>query len=179
MWKNTAEKYGLAAKLFHWLSALTIIALFILGYWMVELDYYSQWYKTAPHWHQSIGFLLFIVTLLRLIWRALYPVPNAVKEHNDIIKLIARLTHLLLYSLLLLIIINGYLISTADERSIEIFTWFELPSLGELFNNQEEISGSIHKYSAYILIFISFIHTLGAFKHHFIDKDATLLRMLK
>ncbi len=178
MLKNTLLKYGLISKLFHWLSALTIVSLFILGYWMVDLDYYSQWYQTAPHWHQSIGFLLFSFTLFRLIWRVIQKQPEPILSHTDIEKKAAKLIHLFIYLLLFSIMMAGYLISTADDRAIEVFTWFEIPSLGELFSHQEDIAGNIHKYSAYLLIILSAAHALAALKHHFIDKDKTLTRML-
>ena len=74
--------------------------------------------------------------------------------------------------------ISGYLMSTSDNRAIEIFNWFSVPALGELFANQEDISGMIHEYAAYILIAVSAIHALAAMKHHIIDKDETLKRML-
>ena len=76
MWKNTAERYGIISKSLHWLSAITVVALFILGIWMVELDYYSQWYQEAPHLHQSIGVLLFIATLTRIYLRAAQTQPQ-------------------------------------------------------------------------------------------------------
>jgi len=166
------------SKLFHWLSALTVVALFILGYWMTDLDYYSQWYQTAPHWHQSIGFILFSVTLLRFYWRLTHRQPEPVLTHTHTEKKAAKLIHLFIYLLLLSIMVAGYLISTADGRAIEVFTWFEIPSLGELFLHQEDIAGNIHKYSAYLLIMLSAVHALAAIKHHFVDKDETLTRML-
>ena len=179
MWKNTPQKYGGMTKLLHWLSATAVIGLFASGYWMIDLDYYSQWYQTAPHWHQSAGILLFTATLLRIVWRGIHKPPAPVSGHSDLVNKIARGAHLLLYVLLLVIMVNGYLISTADDKTIEIFNWFELPSLGMLFDKQEDISGGIHKYGAYFLLFIAFIHALGAIKHHFIDKDETLMRMIK
>ena len=178
MLKNTPLRYGLISKSLHWLSALTVVSLFILGYWMIDLDYYSQWYQTAPHWHQSIGFILFSITLIRLFWRFTQAQPKPVMTHSNIEKKSAKLIHLCIYILLLSIMIAGYLISTADGRVIEIFTWFEISSLGELFLHQEDIAGNIHKYSAYLLMILSAAHALAAIKHHFIDKDKTLARML-
>ena len=85
----------------------------------------------------------------------------------------------MLYGLLLVLMCSGYLISTADGRAISVFNWFDVPALGELFSNQEDISGLIHEYVAYILISIAVLHALAAIKHHVIDKDATLTRMFK
>jgi len=76
------------------------------------------------------------------------------------------------------LMISGYLISTADGRAIEVFNLISLPSLGELFTDQEDLSGIVHKYLAYALMVTVILHALAALKHHFIDRDNTLLRML-
>jgi len=178
MWKNTPNKYGLISKLLHWLSALIVIGLFILGYWMVDLDYYSQWYQKAPHIHQSIGILLLIATLFRLLWRYIDVTPSAIGSHSALVKLSSKLVHMALYILLLVIMITGYLISTSDGRAIEVFNWFTIPALGELFENQEDISGLVHEYAAYLLMIIATLHAIAAIKHHVVDKDDTLTRMI-
>lgn len=176
---NNANKYGLISKVFHWLSGLAIIAIFALGFWMVDLTYYSSWYKTAPHWHKSVGILLLIFTLVRLVLKHKQVKVQPINEHSTLVKKASSLTHKVLYTLMFGAFVSGYLISTADSRAIEVFNWFALPSAGELFNNQEDIAGLIHKYLAYSLIALALIHALGALKHHFIDKDDTLKRMLK
>ncbi|WOH38261.1 cytochrome b [Thalassotalea fonticola] len=177
MTKQTINSYGSISKLLHWLSALTIIGLFALGFWMVELTYYSSWYKTAPHWHKSIGIILLFATAIRMVYKVKQPKVLAIANHSKLVKKASSLTHKLLYLMLIVLMISGYLISTADERAIDVFNWFSIPSLGELFNNQEDISGLIHKYLAYSLIALVVVHAGAAIKHHVIDKDDTLKRM--
>ncbi len=74
--------------------------------------------------------------------------------------------------------ISGYLISTADGRAIEVFNWFSIPALGELFSDQADIAGEIHYYLAFSLIGLAVLHALAALKHHYINKDNTLKKML-
>jgi len=179
MLKNTKQQFGLITKSFHWLSAITIFGLFALGYWMVDLDYYSQWYQTAPHWHESIGILLLTTTIARLIWRSVNIKPAALDTHNITVQRGSIIVHVTLYLMLFLMMFSGYLIPTADDRVIAVFAWFEVPSFGELFANQEDIAGVIHKYGAYSIMTVAIIHALAALKHHFVDKDATLMRMIK
>lgn len=64
--------------------------------------------------------------------------------------------------------------STADGRAIEVFNWFSMPAVGELFLNQADIAGEIHYYLAYSLIGLAALHALAALKHHYINKDNTL-----
>ncbi|WNC70393.1 cytochrome b [Thalassotalea nanhaiensis] len=177
MTKQAINSYPLLSKLTHWISAITIIGLFALGYWMVDLTYYSSWYKTAPHWHKSIGILLLFATVARLIYKFKQPKVSPVASHSKLVKKASKLTHAMLYLMMIVLMISGYLISTADGRAIEVFNWFSVASLGELFTNQEDIAGIVHKYLAYSLIALAAVHAGAAIKHHVIDKDDTLKRM--
>ena len=178
MSKNSQQQYGLLSKLLHWLSALTTIGLFALGYWMVELDYYSEWYQGAPHWHESLGILLFLVTIFRLCWRGIAGTPEAIDSHSKTEKLASKMMISLLYLGLFAVFLSGYFISGADGKTIAIFDWFNIPPLVLMIDNQEDIAGDIHYYLAYGLILFTLLHALASLKHHFIDKDTTLKRML-
>lgn len=177
MIKNTTNSYGWISIIIHWLSALVVIGLFGVGFWMVDLNYYSEWYRTAPHYHKSVGILLAMLTLFRLAWKVYQPKPVALGSQLE--KRSASVAHRLIYLLLFSLFISGYLISTADGRGIDIFDWFTLPGLGELFAEQEDLSGLVHEWIAYSLIGIAVLHGLAACKHHLIDKDTTLKRMIK
>ncbi|NKF50028.1 cytochrome b [Shewanella sp. WXL01] len=185
MFKNTNQGYGWVAIGLHWISAITVIGLFAVGFWMVELTYYSKWYQVAPHWHKSIGLMLLLATVIRIAWKQLNPKVSKAAEHKAWEQKAASIAHGLIYMLLFTIMVSGILISTADGRGILVFDWFELPSPGllfgkeQLFENQADIAGLIHQYAAYSLIALVVVHGAGAIKHHFVDKDNTLKRMLR
>ena len=176
---DSENKFGLITKALHWLSAIVIFALFGVGFWMVDLTYYSEWYRTAPHWHKSIGILLLVATLFRLGWKLFTPTPRGIESHTKMVKLATKIGHATIYIVLFIILFSGYFISSADGRGIEVFNWFEVPGLGALIDNQEDIAGDVHKYAAYSLMALVVLHLGAALKHHFIDKDATLTRMIK
>lgn len=173
----TDNSYSAVSKLLHWLMALMIFGLFGVGFWMVDLTYYSAWYKTAPHYHKSVGIVLAVLLLVRLavFFKNRKPAPLA--SHSLLVQRASKLTHGLLYVLLFFIVVTGYLISTADNRGIEVFNWFVVPGFGEFFDQQADRAGLLHQWLAYGLIALAVLHALGALKHHFIDKDATLKRM--
>ncbi|MBR9728238.1 cytochrome b [Shewanella intestini] len=179
MFKNQLSGYGIIAILLHWLSAALIIGLFGLGWWMVDLSYYSQWYQQAPHIHKSVGLILLLLTLLRLLWNMVNIKPAPLAQHKKWQQLSARWAQRSMYLIMLSIMFSGVLISTADGRSIWVFDWFELPAPKVLIADQAVVAGNIHQWLAYTLIGLVFIHTLAALKHHFFDKDQTLMRMLK
>ena len=178
MLKNTANDYGLIAILLHWLVAAAIFGLFGLGLWMTGLEYYDPWYQRAPEVHKGFGVLLFVVAVLRLAWRLRNPVPRAEATHSRLERRLARFAHGLLYLLPFAVMIAGYLISTADGRSIEVFGWFEVPAALSGLDEQEDIAGLVHEALAFTLIGLVALHALAALKHHFIDRDRTLRRML-
>jgi len=177
-WRNTSGHYGLVSIVMHWVVAVVVIGLFALGYWMVGLTYYSSWYRTAPDIHKSIGLMLLALMVFRVIWRGLNHGPQPLAQHGKLTRLATRAGHGILYFGLFAVMISGYLISTADGRPISVFGWFEVPALITPIPNQEDIAGLVHEYLAWALVILSALHALAALKHHFIDRDATLKRML-
>lgn len=171
--------YSKTSIVLHWLVAVIVIGLFASGFWMVDLGYYSSWYKTAPFWHKSVGVLLLLMMVYRVLWRVLNGSVSPIPSHSRAVQKASHVTHLTLYLGIFLIICSGYLISTADGRPIEVFGLFDLPSAGELFADQADIAGLVHKFAAYGLITLAVLHAVAALKHHFFDKDDTLKRMLK
>lgn len=92
--------------------------------------------------------------------------------------LAAHAAHGLLYALLFVAMVSGYLISTADGSSISVFGWFEVPSVTGQVKGMEDVAGSIHYWSTWAIVVLAGLHALAALKHHFVDRDRTLLRML-
>lgn len=179
MLRNTQQAYGWVSIGLHWLTALAVFGLFPLGLYMTGLTYYDPLYKTLPHIHKSIGVLLFIVVVLRLGWRFANPHPRPLPTHAAWERAIARLTHALLYLLLVAVPIAGYLISTADGRPVEVFGLFAVPATITSIPEQEDTAGDIHLGLASALMALVALHLAGALKHHFIDRDTTLRRMLQ
>jgi cytochrome b561 len=90
---------------------------------------------------------------------------------------LARWVHATLYLLLFALMLSGYLITTADGRPVYVFDWFAVPAT-LTGPHQEDIAGEIHQALAWSVIALALLHTAAAFKHHFLDRDRTLTRML-
>ncbi|AOS95748.1 hypothetical protein AUP74_00276 [Microbulbifer aggregans] len=176
--KNSETSYGWVAIAFHWLMVPAVIGLFALGWWMRQLSYYDPWYRQGPELHKAIGILLLITLLLRMGWKLLNTAPADVPGTPRWQAVAARFAHGGIYLLLLAIMTSGYLISTADGRTIDVFGLFSVPASIQGLPNQEDIAGEIHEILAWTLMGLVALHALAALKHHFIDRDATLLRML-
>ncbi len=178
IWRNTQTGYGLVHILLHWLIVVLVAFLLPLGLWMTGLDYYDPWYRKGPDLHRAIGVLLGMLVLVRIAWRLGNPKPAPLASSRRERK-IAQTAHLLLYLLPLLLVVSGYLISTADGRALAVFGWFEIPATIQGIEGQADVAGDIHFSLAMLLLTLVALHAAAALRHHFMLKDDTLRRMLK
>lgn len=176
--RNSSSQFGMVSIVVHWLVAVVVFGLFGLGFWMVDLSYYDEWYRTGPDIHRSIGILLLLVMVFRLVWRLLNPVPRPLDSHGRFEVLAAKGAHLLLYLLIFVAMVSGYLISTADGSSISVFNWFDVPSVTGQIKGMEDTAGLVHYWTTWALVVLAGLHGLAAVKHHLFDRDDTLRRML-
>lgn len=176
--RNSSSEFGIVSIVVHWLVAVTVFGLFGLGYYMVGLSYYDDWYRLAPHIHRSLGVLLFMVVLFRVVWRFANAVPEPLSTHTRWEVISAHVAHGLLYILLFVAMVSGYLISTADGSPIQVFNWFEVASITGQIKGMEDVAGDIHYWSTWAIVILAGLHALAAIKHHVLEKDNTLRRML-
>jgi len=176
-WRNDAEAYGLISIFLHWLFFLAVVGLFGLGLYMTGLDYYHPLYNRLPAIHKSVGLLLAALYLLRLGWRWANPQPVLLGGHWEV--RLARAVHWLMYLLLLVMFVSGYFIASAEGEPIPVFDWFSVPALVLPLEDQADVAGEIHEIAAWALILLAAGHAGAALKHHFIDRDRTLVRMLR
>lgn len=175
--RNGPRHYGLVSILLHWIMAALILGLFALGLYMVELGYYHPWYHKAPDLHRSLGILVALLLGPRWLWRLLNPQPGIEGEPWE--RRAALWVHRSFYLLIAATVAAGYLITTANGQGVPVFSLFEIPATLYGFDNQEDLAGVAHEWLAYLLIALVSLHTLAALKHHFVDRDSTLRRMLR
>lgn len=178
-WGNSRHGYGIISIFLHWFMALGLIGLYFLGDYMVELDYYHPWYHDSLSLHKAIGILLAVFWLVRIGWTFLQTQPADLNAEHVWQNRFAHLAHVALYSLILLMIITGYLISTAKGEGISVFGWFEIPALLADNADRGELAGEIHEISTKLFMLLVIAHAAAALLHHFYYKDKTLLRMLR
>ena len=175
---NTTSGYGWPSIVLHWLIAVIVLVEFGIGLYMVTLNYHDLLYVILPELHKSLGLLLLPLIIIRLIWSACHPRPLPEPHIRPLQDGIARSAQLGMHLLLLAVIVMGYLISTAMGDSIYLFNLVEFPATVTSIKNQEQFAGEYHYWFSWALIALASVHALAALKHHFIDRDATLLKML-
>jgi cytochrome b561 len=174
--RNTPDRYGWVSIVIHWVMAVLLAGLFVLGKYMISLNYYDPQYLRLPDVHRGIGVFVALLLVLRFLWRQMNPVPRIYGLKLE--KRLAPLVHRFFYLLLLAVVLSGYLVSTAGGHALNVFGWFELPALIEGTDNLEDRAGQMHDYLTWALGFFVSVHVGSALKHHFIDNDFTLRRML-
>ncbi len=177
-WTSTQERFGAVSVLMHWLMALLVIFLFFLGRHMIALDYTDPWYKAAPILHKGAGLIVFILLLFRVFWRAVVDTRPASVPMPRWERAAAAIVQYSFYILLFGISLSGYLIPTAKGGGVEFFNLFELPALFSGIDHQEDMAGDAHYLLAYIIMALVLLHAMAALKHHFVERDETLTRML-
>lgn len=175
--ETAAPQYTSTAKVLHWLIALMIIGLFALGQYMSDLSM-SPSKLQLYSWHKWAGVTVFLLVLIRLGWRLLHAPPALPAQMSKRQQLASHASHTMLYVLMLAIPISGWLMSSAKGYQT---VWFGVVPLPDLIGKDKQIGealAELHGSLNGLLMLIVSIHALAALKHHFIDRDDVLLRML-
>lgn len=177
MLKNSTERYGSIAKGFHWALALVVLGMLPLGFYMVALD--PAPFKLALYgWHKSFGTLVLFLVVPRLIWRFAYGTPEHIATHARWERGVAHAAHGLLYLGMIGMPLSGWLMSSAGGFPHSFFGLFAMPDLTGKNKALFDLMRETHEISAFVLLAAVGLHGAGAFKHHVIDRDETLRRML-
>jgi cytochrome b561 len=176
-WKNTTSRYGSLSIGIHWLMLL----LFIVVYACIELRVVypkgSDLREALKTWHFMTGMLVFVLVWLRLAARFSGPAPDIQPEPSGWQQVSAKLLHLALYALMIVMPLTGWLVLSASGKPIPFFG-LHLPALiGENKDLAKTIK-EIHETIGTVGYYLIGLHTLAALHHHYIVRDNTLIRML-
>ncbi|MER3547397.1 MAG: cytochrome b [Rhodanobacteraceae bacterium] len=177
MLRNTDTRWGGIAQTFHWLIAILILAQGAIGLTMVDLGMTPTKVKVFAL-HKSIGLTVLALALLRLAWRITQRVPRDPPMPRWQ-RAVAKLSHFLLYVLILALPLSGWLFNSAANFPLEWFGLFHVPSLTHgLDPALKAWSLRAHVALFWILVGVLAVHVAGALWHHFVQRDDVLLRML-
>jgi len=173
---NKSDHYGVVAISFHWLIAILMIGMLILGLYMADLPS-SMWKLKLIGWHKEIGLLILGLASLRLAWRLINVTPSLQNEPYWQ-QLAAHASHWAFYGFMFAMPLTGWLLSSAAGFPISFFGLFVAPALIAPNETLRPIFAEIHEWLAYGLIAVICVHVGAALWHHFIRKDNILRRML-
>jgi cytochrome b561 len=182
------SRYSGVAIALHWLMALAIIGLIMVGFWMGDAAKDPETRAAAFaafQLHKSMGLTILLLTLLRLAWRLSHrppPLPSTMKSWE---RGAARFTHIGFYVLMIAVPLSGWAMVSASPLGLPTYWFglFEWPHIGPLaaLENKEALKHDFyeaHELLAKLVIGLLLLHVAAALKHHFIDRDDVLSRML-
>ena len=189
---NTTSRYGAIDQTIHWLTAALVAFLLISGKTgEIEPEQSSALY----FWHSSIGVTILLLTILRIAWRFLSRPPRLPATMSKWGRGMARTLHALFYILLVALPLSGWLAASSEGGSVMFFgaslpraTASAPPSAIARGEEEDELAGpgegkeefweETHEVLGNVLLALAILHVLAALKHHFVDKDDVLQRML-
>ncbi len=171
------DHYNKTGKLLHWSIGLTIIGLLALGLFMEQMDYSDQKMQLYRI-HKSFGIIVLTLMGVRVLWRIVSTSPASLKTHKIWEKVLSKIVHIILYVMAFSMPLSGWAMSSSYGYPVSVFGLIKLPALLPKNEVRGEILADLHELGGYALIALIVLHVAGALKHHFIDKDTTLKRML-
>lgn len=172
--KNTEKRFGVVAISLHWVMAIIMIGLLVLGLYMTGLPNSDSKFGLYDI-HKEFGILILGLVCLRISWRLANVVPPLTS--------IGRLEHALawfvqwaLYFCMFAMPLSGLFMTSAAGYQAHFFGW-AVPSVMEPNKALAPVFAFIHEWLGYSLIALIVLHALGAIKHHFYDKTDILKRM--
>jgi len=175
---NSEARFGALAKLFHWGMAALILGLIGLGLYMHELPLSPRKFELYAL-HKSLGATALGLALLRIGWRAVNKPPASLPDIPAEQVKLAALAHWALYGCMLALPLSGWLMASASGTPVDLFnSGLLLPTLVGADDDLRIAFRLLHDLIGKLLMVLIAIHVGAALKHHFIDKDATLRRML-
>jgi len=179
---DSADKLSALTIALHWVIALGILSLIAVGLYMVNAEAWPLY-----DLHKSFGLLVFGLVLLRLLWRIRNGLPKPVRAMSRFEHLGAQAAHVLLLLGTIALPVTGVMFSAFSGYGFGIFGWQLLPERSDpakpgqvlpLDQGWSDWGQNAHRLIGYLLLALIVLHVAAALKHHVLDRDATLTRML-
>jgi cytochrome b561 len=169
----STTKYPASLRIFHWLMAAIILGVIWAGWTMVSMDdaeaaKFGDFYP----WHKSFGMLALFLATARLVTRARAAVPSLPAGFASWERTAAKIGHIALYTLMIVVPCMGYAMSSSFTQSDGVFFFgVNLPELLPKNDDRFEVFQALHRWLAYTLLVLIGLHLLGALKHRFLDRN--------
>ncbi|MEX0828463.1 MAG: cytochrome b/b6 domain-containing protein [Haliea sp.] len=164
--------YGWVSILFHWSSAVVIVAMWLLGSNIRIGDIVSP-----GHLHVSTGVCIWLPMLFRIAWRMRAGHPQLAGQ-SMVVRRLASTTHYAILAAVFVMLLSGPLLVWSDGLPIRVFDWFAIPGPFDGSDRLREIALLVHSTTAMLLLYLVLIHVGGALKHLMFHNDETFVRML-
>lgn len=174
--RNNPTQYGALARFFHWAITILIIVTIPIAWTMLRVGE-GPLQNFLFVVHESIGLTIFLLAVLRVVWRFVAPPPPLPASVPQGRALLAHANHWLLYLLLFLMPVTGYLSVVAGGYPLNFFALFNVPRLVEKSESLAKFTENAHLALQYAVYALVLIHVAAALHHHLVQRDGVLRRM--
>lgn len=171
------ESYSRTAIGLHWAIAALVITNLAFGLYTVDMPLSPQKLRNFS-WHKWIGVTVFLLGSARLLWRLWHPPPPLPVAMPAWERVLARASHGLLYFLVLAAPLSGWLFSSASGFQTVYLGSIPIPDLLDKDRALAEVLKPVHRWINYTMATLVALHAAAAVKHHVVDRDQVLARML-
>ena len=171
---NSENSYGLVSRAIHGIMLLLIFGMIGVGMYMTELDKSDDLRKTLYAMHISTGILVFMLAVVRVLWLKMSPAPKLPLGLSNWEKFLTTIVKSLMYLLMLLTPLAGYLMVNTKGFDVGFYGLFNLPSLMSENHDLHELFEEMHEFFASLLLLLIVVHIAGALKHRFLDTGPDL-----
>lgn len=179
---DTSSRLSTPTISLHWIVAVMMLTLLATGIYMAQTSAYALY-----SWHKSFGVLIILFVILRVFWRWHNGWPPPVRNYLPWEKTLSRIVHYLLIIGTVIMPVSGFMMSALGGHGVALFGLELVARNPDPVNPQEVvpfnavlagIAHTVHGWAGYILAAGVLLHIAGALKHHLLDQDGTLRRML-
>lgn len=174
--RDTPKAYGLISRFNHWIVAVAMIGMLLSGLTMAYGPFARETVGEIRDWHKAIGVLVLGYGLWRIGWRLVQGFPDAASLMPLWQSRISKVTHWTLLGTVLAMPLSGVVMSIFSGRDVNAFG-MTIPAQAKV-EWMSYAAGNVHHFAAIALCILLVLHVGAALKHHFIDRDATLIRMV-
>ncbi|MEM1148640.1 MAG: cytochrome b/b6 domain-containing protein [Pseudomonadota bacterium] len=180
-----SERYSTVAITLHWLIAIAIVGMIFGGWYMTDLPDGAPGQYMMYQLHKSVGITILLLTVARIIWRAMNPPPTLPEDMNGLEKTASHLVHIGFYGLMIILPLTGWLYSSVSIKMdvptvlFGVLSWPDVPFVeGLKTETSAALANRAHGALAWVTLALLALHVAGAFKHEISAEQGVLKRMI-
>lgn len=173
----TDPSHGTITRLFHWLVVLLVLIQIPVGIAMIVPVLDQRTVDVLYIIHKGLGAVLLVVILMRVLWRLTHRPPPMPGHWPPLERRIASVTHGLIYVLMVVVPVSGYVRVIGDGFPIELLDWLGVPPLLSDMPAAASVASLVHRFAVFALVGLVAVHIAEALRHQLVEQDGEMARM--
>jgi cytochrome b561 len=174
--RNNDDSWGAMTRVLHWLIAVAIIAMMVVGVIMHDMPNSPDKFRLYAL-HKATGITILAFVFWRIVWRLTNKVPLLPGNTPYWQQRVSAITHFCMYALMVIMPLSGWLMNSASGFPMTWYGFFEVPALVGADDSLKETAKLVHEFAFIVLGSLVILHVAAAVQHQFLLRDGLLKRM--